>query len=336
MLLLKYVGKRLLFLIPQLLGISLIAFTLLRLLPGNPAHIIAGGFATEETIQRIEQQLGLDQPLPIQYWYYLRNVLHGDLGTSWYTSNPVIVDFAQRIPATLELVTLSLLVAVLLGIPLGVFSAANPKGGASRLVFFYSLLSGSLPDFWVGLILIFIFYFNLGVLPAPLGRLDLSIIPPTRITGMYLVDSLLTGNGRAFISSAQHLVLPVLTLAFVNMGAILKMTRSTMEELLRSDFVYYLRASGSRDSYVMRQTLRNALPPVITITAVLYGYLLSGAVLVEAVFGWGGLGQYAVQSIANSDFAPIQGFVLVTAVFTLFLYLIVDLLYFMLDPRTRA
>ncbi len=333
---LRYIAKRLVFLVPQLFGISFISFMLIRLLPGNPANIIAGGFATQETIKRIEIKMGLDKPLLTQYIIYLKNVLQGDFGTSWYTSNPVLTDFAQRVPATLELVTLSLLIALLLGIPLGVFSAARKKGWANRLVFFYSLLSGSLPDFWVGLILIFFLYYILHFLPAPLGRIDIAVPPPARITGMYLVDSLLTKDWTAFASSAKHLLMPVATLVFVNMAAIIKMTRSSMEDVLQSDFVYYLRAAGSTDGYVRRKALRNALPPVITIIAVLYGYLISGAVLVETVFGWGGLGQYAVQSITNSDFAPIQGFVLVTAILTLVLYLVVDLFYFFLDPRITA
>lgn len=331
----KYIFKRLLFIFPQLLGISFVAFMLVRLLPGNPANIIAGGFATEETIQRIEQKMGFDKPLLTQYIIYLENVSKGDFGTSWYTSNPVVVDFSQRIPATLELVTLSLFIALIIGIPLGILASGKKKNASNKLVFFYSLLSGSLPDFWVGLILIYFLYYVLNILPAPIGRIALNIPPPTTITGMYTIDSLLTGNWQALSSSVKHLIMPVMTLVFVNMAAIIKMTRSSMEDVLESDYIYYLRSNGSNNFTIMKRALRNALPPIITIVAILYGYLISGAVLVESVFGWGGLGQYAVQSIKNSDFAPIQAFVLVTAVLTLVIYLVVDLLYFILDPRIK-
>jgi peptide/nickel transport system permease protein len=334
--LIRYVLKRAAFLVPQLVGISIVTFLMVRLLPGNPANIIAGGFATPETIQQIERRLGLDQPVHIQYLVYLRNTLGGDLGTSWYTSNPVTVDLAQRLPSTVELITISLLVAIALAIPLGVFSAMRSGGVWDRLTAGYGLLAGALPDFWLGLILIFVLYTSLSIAPAPLGQIDLTVIPPPRRSGMLLLDSALAGNWHALGSSAAHLVLPVITLAFVNMAPILKMTRSTMKECLAAEFVQYGRAVGLPDPVILRYALRNALPPIVTIIAVLYGYLLGGAVLVESVFGWGGVGQYAVQSVVNSDFAPLQAFVLIAAVFTLVLYLAVDLVYVLLDPRIKV
>ncbi len=321
---------------PQMIGISIITFILIRLLPGNPASIMAGGFATEETIKAIEVKLGLDQPLYMQYFIYVKNVFNGDLGTSWYTGNPVAQDLLQRVPATLELLLLALFFAFLIGVPLGLYAAFKKGGVADRIVKNYGLLAGSLPDFWFGLILIFIFYHLLGWLPAPMGRLDLAIMVPPRVTGFLLIDSLLNGNIPALKSTVQHLILPVATLTFVNMAAIVKMTRSTVEELMDSGFLYFGQACGWKIDRSRKVALKNALPPIITITAVLFSFLFSGAVLVETVFGWGGVGQYAVQSVINSDFAPIQAFVLVAAVLNLLVYLVVDLIHFAIDPRIRT
>lgn len=333
---LLYIGRRLLYLIPQAFCISLITFVIVRALPGNPAYVLAGPKATAELIKSIEAQLGLDKPIWTQYYIYLVDLLNGNLGTSWVTSNPVAVDLAKRLPATFELITVGLVLSLFLGIPLGILTALRRgKGIAHRVSMGYGLLAGALPDFWLALVLIFIFYFQLQWLPAPIGRLNLAVLPPERITGMYLFDSLVAGNWEAFASAVSHMVLPVVALVFVYMAPIVRMTRSSMEEVLNSDFVAYARASGLPQRVIVRKALRNALPPVITIFGVLYGYLLGGAVLIENVFSWGGLGQYAVQSIVNADFAPIQAFVLIAAAFTLIVYLFVDLAYFALDPRIR-
>jgi peptide/nickel transport system permease protein len=319
-----------------MLGISAITFLLVRLLPGNPAYVIAGPAASPTSIKAIEKQLGLDQPIPLQYLIYLKNVLHGDLGTSWYTSSPVSSDLLQRFPATLELITCALILSLIIGIPLGILSAlGRNRGVLDKGTFVYGLFAGALPDFWLGLILIFFLYFKLHWFPAPVGQIDGSITL-TRVTGMDAVDSLLTANWTAFNSSILHLVLPVLTLTFVYMAPIVKMARSTMEDALTSDYVTHATASGLSPRVVMWYALKNSLPPVVTIIGVIYGFLLGGAVLVETVFSWGGLGQYAVQSIENADFSAIQGFVLVAATFTLFVYMLVDIAYFIVDPRIRV
>lgn len=337
MTILIYVARRFLYLIPQAIGISVVTFVIVRQLPGNPAITIAGPMATEESIRAITEQLGLDKPIWTQYYLYMRDLLNGNFGTSWVTSNPVAVDIMNRLPATLELISIGLILALIIGMPLGVVTALRPaKGIASRATLGYSMLAGAIPDFWLGLILIFIFYFVLQWFPAPIGRIGLIVTPPTQITGMYTIDSLLTGNWEAFRSVVAHLALPVTTLVFVYMAPIVKFTRESMEEVLKSNFVLQQTASGLRRGVIVRKALRNALPPVVTILGVLYGYLLGGAVLIESVFSWGGLGQYAVQSITNADFAPIQAFMLVAAAFTLVVYLLVDLAYFALDPRIRT
>ena len=334
--LLAYVLRRLLFVVPQALGISVITFVIVRVLPGNPALVLAGSTATKESIAAIEHRLGLDQPIWVQYGRYLKDLVAGDLGKSIVTSQPVVDDLVQRLPATLELIFFGLLVSLIVGIPLGVSAAVGRgQGPAHRIATPYSLLAGSIPDFWVGLIVILVFYAYLGWAPAPLGQLPTGADPPARITGMYVVDALATGNWGVLRLAAAHLLLPLLTLVFVYMAPIVKMTRSSMDDVLESAFVDHLESLGLRRRIILWRALRNALPPVVTIVGVLVGYLLGGAVLIEVVFSWGGAGQYAVLAIVNSDFAAIQGFVLAAAGFSLLVYLAVDLLYFALDPRIR-
>jgi peptide/nickel transport system permease protein len=262
-------------------------------------------------------------------------VLEGDLGTSWQTTMPVTTDLAQRFPATLELVTLSLALALVIGIPLGVAGAKNSHGFLRKIADYYGLLAGSLPDFWFALVLIFVFYTMLGIVPAPLGRIDFAVIAPEPVTGSLLIDSVIAGNWAALKNVAGHLILPVLTLGVINAGPILKMTQSTMERMLQADFSKYAEMCGLPRTVVVRQALRNALPSIVTIVSVLYGFLIGGAVLVEIVFSWGGAGQYAVQGVLNADLNPVLGFVLYSAILSLIIYLIVDLVYFAIDPRTR-
>ena len=201
---------------------------------------------------------------------------------------------------------------------------------------YYGLFAGALPDFWLALVLILFFYTIFGFAPSPIGRLDLTVIAPAQVTGFLTVDCLIAGNWRAFRSAAAHLVLPVLTLALVNAGPILKMTLSSMDRMLSAHFSVYEELCGLPRLMIVRNAFRNALPSVITIVSVLYGYLLGGAVLVEIVFSWGGAGQYAVQGVLNSDFNPVLGFVLFSSVFSLFVYLAVDLIYLAIDPRIRG
>jgi len=331
----RYAGRRLAFLPVQLLIVSVIVFFLVRLLPGDPSYLLAGPFATVERVDEVRRRLGLDQPLYVQYVRYLGSVMRGELGTSWITSQPVLRDIGQRLPATMELILAAMLLSVLVGIPLGVWTAVRKRGIADRAVFAYGMLAGALPDFWFALIMIFLFFFQLGWAPGPIGQLDLTVSIPPRVTGMYAVDALLAGDWPAFRSALAHLVLPVTTLTAIYMPLVMKNTRSTMEEMLSSEFVVYARAAGLPRAIQLRYALRNAMPSVVTIVGILFWFLLGGAVLVETVFAWGGLGQYAVQSVVSSDYAPLQAFVLVTAVFTSIVFLLVDLGYFLLDPRIK-
>ena len=330
---LGYLGNRLLYIIPQLLGIILVSFILVKSIPGDPAVLMLGPTATPTAIAALREQMGLDQPFYTQFFIYVRNLLHGDLGTSWQTTRPVLEDLAMRFPATLELVTLSLILAILIGVGLGVASAVRPKSWIAKVGDFYGLSAGALPDFWLAMVLIFIFYTLLGWAPPPLGRIDMIVIPPMPVTGVYTIDALIAGDMEAFLSALTHLILPVLTLGIINAGPILKMTQSTMEKMLSSDFSRYEVLCGMPERRVTRHALRNALPSIITIISVLYGYLIGGAVLVEIVFSWGGAGQYAVQGVLNSDIYPVLGFVLFSAIFSLIVYILVDLVYFLVDPR---
>ncbi len=331
----RYIGERVLFLIPQIIGIVLVGFVLIKAVPGDPATLMLGPMATPDSIARLRGELGLDKSLPVQFVIYLSKLAHGDLGTSWQTTQPVLEDLKVRFPATLELITFGLALALLIGIPLGIVSAMRTHRALARIGDFYGLVAGALPDFWLALLLIYIFYSLLGWVSSPIGRIDVSIVPPETITGFYTTDSLIEGNWQAFWSAVQHLILPVATLGLINAGPILKMTQSTMERMLQADFSQYERLCGLPEKLITRHALRNALPSVITIVSVLYGFLIGGAVLVEIVFSWGGAGQYAVQGVLNSDFNPVLGFVIFSALFSLVVYLLVDLVYLAIDPRIR-
>jgi ABC-type dipeptide/oligopeptide/nickel transport system permease component len=333
-----YVLRRLAYVVPQVIGISLVTFVIVRLLPANPAFALAGPAASEENIRQIEERLGLNEPILTQYWLYLNDLVRGDLGNSFVSGRPVLDDIVDRLPATLELLVLGLLLAFLIGVPIGILGAlGGGKGIASKVTSGYGLLAGAIPDFWLALILIFFFYTQLGLAPAPLGQLSPDVLAPPDVTGVVALDALIAGEWNAFSSALGHLVLPLAAIVFVYMAPILKYTRASIEEIYHgTEFIEQYRANGLPQRVIISRALRAGLPPVITIVGVLFGFLLGGLVLIEQVFAWGGFGQYAVQAITNADFSAIQGVVIVAAVFNLIVYLLVDLLYFVVDPRLRA
>ncbi len=331
---LVFILKRVAQLVPQLLAISAAVFVLIRLLPGDPARALLGPHATARGVASLSAQIGLNRPIPEQYWIYVKGILHGDLGHSWFTGQSVTTDLAQRAPATLELITYAFLVAIVVGACIGAVSASRgDRGVIARGITWYTRLAGAFPDFWMGLLAIYVFFYRLRIAPAPLGRLGITAIPPKTITGFYTVDSLLTGNFTTFLDAAAHLAVPVLVLGLIVAPMIARVTSAAMSEVLSSDHIRYARAAGLGRALVFRYAVRNALPPVVTIGGVLFVYLLGGAVLIEKVFSWGGIGQYAVQAVGNSDFAAIQGFVLLAATFTVLVYLLVDLIHLAIDPR---
>ena len=318
-----------------LFGVSVITFTVTHKI-GNPVYLIVGTRYSQETLDNLVRELGLDLPLHEQYLNYASNLLRGDLGISRFTYNPVLEDIGRRLPATLELSTWALAMGVLWAVPAGVLAAMRPAGLLARAADLLARTGVSMPGFWLGLLFIFIFYAELHWFPAPLGRIARSLGPPVTITGWYTLDSLLAGDREAFISSVRHLILPALTLAITTSPSTLQITRKRMQEVLQSDYIRSARAFGLPARTVYRYALRNTLGPVITMIAMTYGYLLSGTVLVEVVFTWPGLGLYAVDAMNKSDYEPIIGVVLLSAGFYLLVYLATDVINALLDPRTRA
>ncbi len=322
--------------VPQMFGVTLLTFLLVRLLPGDPVLLMLGNTATPATIAALREHLGLDKGIWEQFIVYAGNVLHGDLGISLFTSNPVVTDLIERAPATLELITYAMLLIVLIGVTVAVIAVVKKGSIIDYGSRFYCLAAGAIPDFWVGLLLIFFLFHLAGIAPAPFGRIGTMISAPHTVTGFYTIDSLLSGNWVAFKSSVARLILPVLTLVIVYAGMLMKITKVTFADIYRNEFIQHQRASGLPERFIIKSALRNSLPPIITTVGFLFGYLLGAAVLVETIFSWGGLGQYAVQAIVNSDYPALQGFILVASVFVLVIYLIVDVLYELVDPRIKV
>lgn len=332
---LTYVLKRLLLLIPLLLGVTLITFVLTRVvIAGNPIDRIVQPMASQEVRNQVAEKYGLNDPMVVQYVRYVQNALRGDLGTSFNTSHPVVEDLRRFFPATFELTTYAMLVAILTGVPLGVMAAVKRDSWADHLSRFLSVSGVAMPVFWLSLMMIYFFFFKWQIAPPPLGRLDPRASAPPDVTGLYTIDSLIAGDWETFVASAKVLVMPVLVLAFGAMAPLARMARSGMIEAVESQYVVAARALGLPwRSIVFKYALKNALLPVVTMIAVVYGYLLGGSVLVENIFAWPGLGRYAYDAIAGSDYPAIQGFILYSTTMYVVLFLITDLLYRFLDPR---
>ncbi len=330
----NYSLKRILLLIPILLGISFVTFTVTRIIPGDPLRIILSPYAKDEDVQRVREEKGLDEPLVIQYGIYLADLFQGDLGYSYRTRNTVVDDIQQRFPATIELTTLSLLIATATGVPLGVLAAVNRDKWFDHIIRVISVGGVSIPIFWTGVVLIFIFYFHLRIAPPPIGRMGFGDIPPDHITGMYILDSILTRDWTALGATLRFIALPAITLSFAMLAPILRITRTSMLEVLSSEYIRTARSLGlASNTIIFRNALKNALLPVITSIGQIFGWSLGGEVLVEVVFSWPGIGYYAVNSILNTDYAPVQGFVLLTATIYVLVNLAVDMLYTAIDPR---
>jgi peptide/nickel transport system permease protein len=331
-----YILRRLAAVIPTLFGVTLISFALTYLLPGNPALVKAGPLATPEYLAEVEHQMGLDQPVWVQYWRYVSGVSRGDLGESASTGRPVLDDFLQRLPATLELTLASMLLALLLGLPLGVLAAVHRDTLVDHVGRIVGVAGVAMPTFWTGLLFIYVFFYMAGWAPAPLGRLAPDLAPPAHITGLYVLDAALTGNWRVLGSSLAQLALPAATLAFSVMAPLARMVRATMLEILQSDYITAAWAAGlPRRRIIYGDALRNALIPVVTTLGVIFGFLMSGNAVVETVFAWPGIGNYAVTALMTKDSGPIQSFVLFVAVMYVTVNLTVDLAYALIDPRVR-
>lgn len=331
----RYVARRLIGIVGVLIGVSIITFSISHLVPGDPAVVALGDRARDEQIQAFRVKYGLDRPVPEQFVIYIKGLLTGDLGLSIRTRRPVAQDLSQYFPATMELSITALLISVVLGIPAGIWSAVYRNRLPDTLVRIFALIGGSLPIFWLGLLAIGLFYSQLGWLPSG-GRIDNFVQPPQQITGMFTVDSLLTGNMPAFSSSLQHLILPAFVLGYFSTAVIARMMRSSMLEILNQDYLRTARAKGLKERVViLRHGFRNALIPTLTIIGITFGSLLSGAVLTETIFSWPGLGGYATQSAIGLDFPAVMGVTLLAAIIYPVANLFVDLSYAWLDPRVR-
>ena len=333
---LTLISKRMMLVIPNLIGVVIITFLLTRALPGDPAAYFAGPAADKQAIEQIRVKLGLDKPLIIQFGRYVANLGQLNLGTSLTTGQPVLTELRNRLPASAELTLFGLILSMAIAVPLGILAAVKQGSWIDHTCRVVATAGVSLPVFFTGLLLVYVFYFLLGWSPAPLGRLDVFFSPPPQVTGFYLIDSLLNRDLATFRAALSQLLLPGLTLCIFSLAPIARMTRASMLAVLASDFVRTARASGLNSrTVILTYAFRNAMLPVVTTLGMVFSFLLGANVLVEKVFAWPGIGSYAVEALISSDFAPVQGFVLTMAILYVALNLIIDVLYGVIDPRVR-
>lgn len=331
---LKYIVKRILMLIPVLLGVSIIVFLIMRVFSPDPAPIVLGQHATVEAANQWRAANGLDAPLYIQFFNFLKGAVTGDLGTSYYTKTSVSAEIFARFPATIELAIAAIIVASVFGILIGVISAVKKNSFFDHAGMFLALIGVSMPIFWLGILLIILFAGVWQILPSE-GRIN-PLLQPTGGTGLYLIDTLWLGDMQAFIDALRHLILPALALGMYSMAIITRMTRSSMLETMNQDYIRTARAKGiSEHKVISHHALRNAMIPVTTVIGLQLGSLLGGAVLTETVFSWPGIGSYTVQCILKSDFPVVQGVVLLIAVIFVLINLVVDIIYAFIDPRIK-
>ncbi|MDN3563982.1 ABC transporter permease [Paeniroseomonas aquatica] len=322
--------------LPALAAVVVVTFILTRVLPGDTATYFAGPTASAESIAQIRTALGLDRPLPEQFWSYVVALFHGDLGMSLTTGQPVLVDILARLPASAELTLCGLVLAMAVAIPLGIIAAVRQGSLADHACRVIVTAGVSLPVFFTGLLLVYVFYFLLGWSPAPLGRLDAFASAPPTVTGFYLIDAALIGDWETWRSAFAQLVLPAVTLGLFALAPIARITRASMLAVLGAEFIRTARAAGlASRTIILTYALRNALLPVVTTLGMVFSFLLGANVLVEKVFAWPGIGSYAVEALIASDGAPVQGFVLTMAILYVALNLTIDLINRALDPRAR-
>lgn len=334
---LTILAKRLVPAVISLFGVLVISFVLTRALPGDPAAYLAGPAASIEAVTEIRKQLGLDRTLLEQFGLYLAQIGRGELGDSWATGQPVLSELVKRMPASIELTAAGLLLALVVALPLGVLAALRPNSGFDHAARVVSTLGVSLPTFFTGLLLVYVFYYQLSWLPAPMGRLPPFADSPERITGMFTLDSLLAGKLDLFLESLRYLLLPALTLGIFALAPIARMTRASMLGVLSSDYIRTARASRLPTWKVLAvYALGNALLPIVTMLGMVFSFLLGANVLVEKVFSWPGLGSFALEALMISDYAAVQGFVLAMGICYVLLNFSIDVAYGYIDPRVRV
>ena len=328
------VGWRLAQALPSVLGVIIISFVLTRALPGDPAVYFAGDMADKESIEQVRQALGLDRTWVEQFFIYAGNLANGDWGMSLSTGRPVTEELLARLPASLELTLIGLSLAVIISLPLGVLAATRPNSWVDHLCRLLVTAGVSLPTFFTGLFLVYIFYYLLGWAPSPLGRLNILYLPPQHVSGFYTIDSLIAGDRETFVASVAQLILPATTLALFALAPLARMTRAAMLGALASDFIRTARASGlARHVILSTYALRNAGLPILTTLGMVFSFLLGANVLVEKVFSWPGIGSFAIEALVASDYAAVQGFVLAMALLFICVNLTIDVFLTLLDPR---
>ena len=328
----RYIVRRIIALVPILLGVSVLVFSLVRLIPGDPITVMLGEKARVEDIERAREQLGFNRPIYVQYVEWLGRVLRGDLGKSIFNRTAVMDELRQRLPATIEIVFVAMLIGWIVGIGVGIISAVRRNSWVDIGVMFASLVGVSMPIYWLALILIYALAVNNHLFP-PSARLDVNL-DVVRRTGFMLIDTALMGNFKTFMNAVWHLILPSLVLSTTIMPILARLTRASMLEVLRQDYVRTARSKGLRERLVViRHALKNALLPVVTVMGLQLGSLLGGALLTETIFSWPGMGLWAYQAILRRDYPIVQAAVLVSATIYVFVNLIVDITYGFLDPR---
>jgi len=331
----RYLARRAALTLFALFGVSLITFILTHVVPADPVVAYLGDHAPPDLVEKVRHEIGLDRPLPVQYAIYLGDLVRGNLGISILDNRPVSRDLAQYLPATVELATAAMLVAILIGVPTGIVSALYKDAWPDQVARVFALGGTSLPVFYVALLLLGLLYVRLGVVPGP-GQLSVYTTPPPHLTGMVAVDALASGDWAALRDALHHLVLPAFVLGYYSTGLITRMTRGSLLEVLRQDYVRTARAKGVPEGrVVLRHALRNAMLPTVTVIGLTFGGLLSGAVLTETIFSWPGIGRYATNSVTNVDIPAVLGVTLVVAITYSLVNLAVDVLYAYLDPQIR-
>lgn len=330
----RFIIRRLVLTLPLLLGIIFITFMLVRIGGQDAVGMLASPMADENEIALIRSELGLDKPLFAQFGIYIGNILQGDLGESWQSNSSVLDEILLRIPASLELLLTAVALGTLVGVPIGLRAATRPNRAFDQISRFGSLVGFSIPTYWMALMSIFFFFFLLRWAPPPLGRISLAVFPPNGVTGSYFIDGVLSGNWPAAWSALGHLVLPVFVFSMIVAAPIIKQTRAIALEVLGSDYIRFARASGFSRRTIRRMALRNSFTPIVTYIGTELAGLLAAVSLVELIFAWGGLGQWGLNAILFGDFAAVQGYVLVLAVFAVSVFLLVDLLVLIFEPRS--
>ena len=332
----RYVLRRLGLALITLWLVTLLVFFITNILPGNPALVRLGSLASPEAVRAEEQRLGVDRPMPERYWNFVSGAVQGDFGRSFKTEQPVATDLADRLPATLELALLATFLALAVGVPLGFLAAVRRNSAVDHLARTVAAVAAAMPIFWLGLVLVFVFAYQLEWAPGTVGRFPLDEDAPPLVTGFFTIDSILAGDLGALGTSLRYLALPALTLAIIELAPIIKMARSAMLETLGTDYVRSSRALGfSGRQIFFGDALRNALIPVLTLLGIVLGYLVAGNVIVETLFSWPGIGRYAFGALTANDFNAVQGFILLDAAIYVLLNLAIDLLYAVIDPRIR-